>query len=94
MKSLLVAHTTESIAETTIIHAVASSLQKGHHEHTLTRPVLHIQGPQDLYIHLHRLIHERYCERGSSRIVEWDRGHRVSIMKVEAEARVEQILLL
>ncbi len=77
------------MAETTIIYAVASSLENGHHGHTLIRSTLHNHGPRDLHIDLHRLLHEGYRERGSSRIVEWDRGHGVLIMKVDAEVMVE-----
>ena len=66
-------------------------LMKGK-EHILQIPTIHVHGLRDPGLDLHRLMLERYCERDSTRLLEWDGDHRVPIKSKEVAAVVSQIL--
>ncbi len=60
-------------------------------EHILRMPTIHVHGLRDPGLDLHRRLLERYCEKGSTRLVEWDGDHRVPIRNRDVAAVVEQI---
>ena len=61
-------------------------------EHVLHLPTIHVHGLRDPGLGLHRLMLEQYCERDSTRLLEWDGDHRVPIKSKEVAAVVAQIL--
>lgn len=60
-------------------------------EHILQMPTIHVHGMQDPGLELHRRLLERYCEKGSTRLVEWDGDHRVPLKNKDVAAVAEQI---
>lgn len=61
-------------------------------EHVLHLPTIHVHGFRDPGLGLHKLMLEQYCERDSTRLLEWDGDHRVPIKSKEVTAIVSQIL--
>jgi predicted esterase len=55
-------------------------------------PTIHVHGLRDPGLHLHRQLLEKCCEAGSTKVVEWDGGHRVPIKTKDIDAIVGQIL--
>jgi predicted esterase len=63
-----------------------------HKEHVLHLPTIHVHGMRDLGLHLHRQLLEQYCEKGSTRLIQWDGDHRVPVKSKDVAAVVAQIL--
>ena len=61
-------------------------------EHVLYLPTIHVHGLQDPGLGLHRLMLEHYCDKDSTRLIEWDGDHRVPIKSKDVAAVVAQIL--
>ncbi|KAL1959045.1 hypothetical protein VTO42DRAFT_3286 [Malbranchea cinnamomea] len=66
--------------------------QTENRDHILRLPTVHVHGLRDPGLPLHRQLLERYCEKGTTRLVEWDGGHRVPIKTHDVEAVVKQII--
>jgi predicted esterase len=60
--------------------------------HALHIPTLHVHGLQDEGLDGHRRLLKTYCKRGSTRLVEWDAGHRLPIKSRDVQVVVSQIL--
>ena len=61
-------------------------------EHLLRLPTIHVHGLRDQGLLLHRQLREQYCEKGSTRLVEWNGTHRVPIGSEVVGTIVEEIL--
>ena len=61
-------------------------------EHVLCLPTIHVHGMMDQGLHLHRQLLEQYCEKGTTRLIQWDGDHRVPIKSKDVTAVVAQIL--
>lgn len=61
-------------------------------EHVLRLPTIHVHGTRDPGLDLHRQLLEQYCEKGSTRLVQWDGDHRVPIKSKDVAAVVAEIL--
>ncbi len=61
-------------------------------EHVLRLPTIHVHGMRDPGLDLHRQLLERYCEKGSTRLIQWEGDHRVPIKSKDVAAVVAQIL--
>ncbi|KAL2016167.1 hypothetical protein VTK56DRAFT_4107 [Thermocarpiscus australiensis] len=55
-------------------------------------PTIHVHGLQDVNIALHRRLLNDCCDVGSTRVLEWDGGHRVPIKGDVVEALVKLII--
>ncbi len=82
-----------------LVNASQIGLSSSPDEHTLRRkdhilrlPTIHFHGMRDQGLHLHRQLLERYCEKGTTRLIQWDGDHRVPIKKKDVAALVESIL--
>ena len=60
-------------------------------DHILRLPTIHVHGLRDQGLHLHKRLLE-YCEKGSTRLVEWDGDHRIPFKTTDAAAVVAQML--
>ncbi|KAL9113585.1 MAG: hypothetical protein Q9227_002323 [Pyrenula ochraceoflavens] len=58
----------------------------------LRLPTIHVHGLQDEHISMHRDLFQQSCDRSSTRLVEWDGGHRVPIKTPDVSAIVAEIL--
>ncbi|KAM5343231.1 hypothetical protein ACJ41O_014197 [Fusarium nematophilum] len=63
-------------------------------DHVLSIPTLHVHGLRDPGIEQHRLLMNSYCEAGTTRLLEWDGGHRIPIKTHDVEAVADKILEL
>ncbi|KAF4981375.1 hypothetical protein FZEAL_2805 [Fusarium zealandicum] len=63
-------------------------------DHVLSIPSLHVHGLQDPGIEQHQMLVEEYCKTGTTRLVEWDGGHRIPIKTHDVGAVAGQILEL
>ncbi|SPJ75556.1 related to oxidoreductase [Fusarium torulosum] len=63
-------------------------------EHVLSIPTLHVHGLRDAGLEQHRILMERYCETGTTSLVEWDGGHRIPIKSHDVGAVTHEILKL
>jgi len=63
-------------------------------EHILRLPTIHIHGMQDKGLELHRRLLEDYCEKESTKVVEWNGDHRIPIKEEDVSAVVRGILAL
>ena len=61
-------------------------------EHLLRLPTVHVHGLQDPGLEAHRELLKGYCERGSTRLVEWNGHHRIPIKSGVVATIVQQIL--
>jgi len=61
-------------------------------EHVLRLPTIHVHGLMDRGLPLHRRLLEQYCEKGTTRLVQWDGDHRVPIKTKDVAAIVAPIL--
>ena len=61
-------------------------------EHALKTPTLHVHGLQDPGLDMHRALRKDYCQDGTTRLVEWDGGHRLPIKTPDVEKVVSGIL--
>lgn len=64
----------------------------GSEEYILRLPTIHVHGLQDPGLELHRKLLEQCCEKGSTRLVEWDGDHRLPIKTRDVSPVVEAIL--
>ncbi|KFY00087.1 hypothetical protein O988_03529 [Pseudogymnoascus sp. VKM F-3808] len=62
------------------------------HEHMIWIPTIHVHGLRDPGLHLHRRLLDGYCEKGSTRLVEWDGDHRLPIKNRDVTSVVKEIL--
>jgi hypothetical protein len=51
----------------------------------LRKATIHVHGMADAGLHLHRKLLDEYCEKGSTRLVEWDGAHRIPIKSKDVE---------
>ena len=58
---------------------------EGVNEHVLRLPTIHVHGLNDAGLHLHRELMDRYCDRDSVTLVEWDGTHRVPLKKTDVD---------
>jgi len=65
----------------------------GKDDAVLELPTLHVHGLLDEGLEFHRRLLER-CEKSSTRLVEWEGGHRVPIAKEPVDMIVEGILVM
>ncbi|KAF4998180.1 hypothetical protein FDECE_11857 [Fusarium decemcellulare] len=63
-------------------------------DHVLSIPTLHVHGLRDPGAEHHRLLLNKYCETGTTILVEWDGGHRIPIKTHDVEAVTSKILEL
>ena len=61
-------------------------------DHVLRLPTVHVHGLRDPGLARHKELLELYCEKGTTRLVEWDGGHRVPIKTSDIEAVAKQII--
>lgn len=61
-------------------------------EHVLRLPTIHVHGMRDPGLQLHKQLLERYCEKGTTRLIQWDGDHRVPIRSKDVAAVVAHIL--
>ncbi|KAK3328800.1 serine hydrolase FSH [Apodospora peruviana] len=61
-------------------------------EHVVTIPTLHVHGLQDPGIPRHRRLLEMYCQKGTTRLVEWDGDHRLPIKSQDVEIVVNKVV--
>lgn len=57
----------------------------------LRLPTIHVHGLRDPGLHLHRMLMERYCDRESVTLVEWEGEHRVPLKKTDVEKICKEI---
>ncbi|KAL2194157.1 serine hydrolase FSH [Corynascus similis CBS 632.67] len=60
--------------------------------HVLRIPSIHVHGLKDPGIELHRYLRDVFCEKESTRLVEWNGDHRMPLKSKDVEAVVESIL--
>ena len=60
-------------------------------DHLLRLPTIHVHGLRDQGLLLHRQLEEQYCEKGSTRLIEWNGAHRVPIGSEVVNAIVEEM---
>ncbi len=61
-------------------------------EHLLRLPTIHVHGLQDHGLLLHKRLMEQYCEKESTRLIEWNGAHRVPIGSKVVSTIVGEIL--
>ncbi|OXV05517.1 hypothetical protein Egran_06715 [Elaphomyces granulatus] len=61
-------------------------------EHVLYLPTIHVHGMKDQGLNMHRKLLEQYCEKRSTRLVQWDGDHRVPIDRKVVATVVAEIL--
>ncbi|KAF7533139.1 hypothetical protein G7Z17_g13556 [Cylindrodendrum hubeiense] len=62
--------------------------------HVLSIPTLHVHGTRDPGLEQHRTLLHKFCEPGTTKLIEWDGGHRIPIKPHDVEAVVNGILEL
>lgn len=63
-------------------------------EHALKTPTLHVHGLQDPGLDFHRALLKDYCKPKTTRLVEWDGGHRLPIHAPDVDKVVSGILAM
>ena len=63
-------------------------------DHLLRLPTIHVHGLRDQGLLLHQQLKEQYCERGSTRLIEWKGAHRVPIDSKVVDTIVEEIIIV
>jgi pimeloyl-ACP methyl ester carboxylesterase len=61
-------------------------------EHILQLPTIHVHGLQDGGLRLHRRLLQQYCDPSTTRLVEWDGGHRVPLKSSDVHKVTDAIL--
>ena len=61
-------------------------------DHLLRLPTIHVHGMRDQGLPLHRQLHDRYCEKGTTRLIEWNGIHRVPIDSKVVGPIVDEIM--
>lgn len=57
----------------------------GESDRILRLPTIHVHGLSDPGLHLHRQLMDKYCDRESVTLVEWDGTHRVPLKKTDVD---------
>jgi hypothetical protein len=57
----------------------------------LNKPTIHVHGMADPGLHLHRILLNEYCEKGSTRLIEWEGAHRIPIKSKDVEPVVAAV---
>ena len=60
-------------------------------DHILRLPTIHVHGLRDPGLELHKQLLEGYCEKESTRLIEWDGNHRVPIKDIVVARIVREI---
>ncbi|KAF2009881.1 hypothetical protein BU24DRAFT_427912 [Aaosphaeria arxii CBS 175.79] len=60
-------------------------------EAILRNPTIHVHGLADPGLALHRRLLDEYCDKGSTRLIEWDGAHRIAIKGSDVEPIVSCI---
>jgi len=68
------------------------NVNNGDESHVLRIPSIHVYGLKDPGIELHRYLRDVFCEKESTRLVEWNGDHRMPLKSKDVEAVVESIL--
>ncbi|KAH7171163.1 hypothetical protein EDB81DRAFT_777832 [Dactylonectria macrodidyma] len=55
---------------------------------------LHIHGTRDPRLELHRMLRNKYCESGTTRLIEYDGGYQIPIKSHNIETVVNGIIEL
>lgn len=63
-------------------------------ERLLRMPTIHVHGLRDVGIEMHRELLYKYCQKGSTRLVEWDGDHRVPIRTKDVAAIVAEMMYI
>ncbi|KYK56305.1 hypothetical protein DCS_08275 [Drechmeria coniospora] len=66
----------------------------GDGEHAIGTPTLHVHGLLDAGLERHRRLMATYCRPGTTRLVEWQGGHRLPIKTVDVEAIKTEMMAL
>ncbi|KAI1364016.1 serine hydrolase FSH [Xylaria arbuscula] len=61
-------------------------------KHVLRLPSIHVHGLTDPGLHLHQELYEQYTDPESTRLVQWDGGHRVVLKSTDVQPVVDAIL--
>ena len=61
-------------------------------EPLLRLPTIHVHGLKDQGLLRHRQLLDDYCEKGSTRLIEWEGEHRVPIKSTDVKAIVNHII--
>jgi predicted esterase len=61
-------------------------------EHILHIPTIHVHGMRDPGLDLHQQLLEQYCDKESTRLIQWNGDHRVPIKSKDVAAVVAQML--
>lgn len=62
--------------------------------HVLHIPTLHVHGLRDPGMAQHQVLLDKYCKTGTTKLVEWDGGHRIPIKTHDVDAVANRILEL
>ena len=54
-------------------------------------PTIHVHGSRDAGLHLHQRMMNKYCDKKTTMLVEWDGDHRVPFKKADVEKLVAAI---
>ncbi|OAQ69651.1 citrinin biosynthesis oxydoreductase CtnB [Pochonia chlamydosporia 170] len=83
------------IADAAILSTAFEDYPRGPQGHHVLRiPTLHVHGLQDEGLDRHRRLLELYCQPDTTRLVEWDAGHRLPVKTVDAQVVVDEMLAL
>ena len=61
-------------------------------EHVLGLPTLHVHRLQEPGLERHRMLLKLYCKRGTTRLVEWNGGHRLPIKSSDVDLVTKELL--
>lgn len=65
---------------------------KAEGEHVIELPTLHVHGLQDPGVFRHKRMLELYCKEGTTRLVQWDGGHRLPFKSSDVQLIVDGVL--
>lgn len=82
----------DGAGDLTIGREVGDRVGGGGEDVVLRVPTLHVHGKIDTGILFHKELEKRWCESENVRVVEWEGGHRVPIVKTVVEEIVKRIL--
>ncbi|CAD0100778.1 unnamed protein product [Aureobasidium mustum] len=66
----------------------------GSTKHVLHIPTIHVHGVQDPGLELHRELYEKYCDPGSTILLEWQGNHRVPIRTLDVKAVLDAVYFM
>lgn len=61
-------------------------------EHAISLPTLHVHGRQDLLHPKQKKLVELYCKTGTTRVVQWDGGHRLPFKSTDVQMVADKIV--